>query len=62
MARATTEHMQTLGLCMRGCRRFFTARGLDWSDVRRRGVDTRWLRATGDALAIRLADHAERQG
>lgn len=47
------------GFCSRGARAWFAARGWDWSTFVRDGIDSDTLRATGDAMAIALADAAE---
>ena len=46
--------------CHRGMRAFCARHGFDWSDIVKNGVSAERLRATGDAMAIRLADAAER--
>ncbi|WP_311975718.1 hypothetical protein [Ralstonia mannitolilytica] len=34
---------------------------MTFDDFRQQGVSTDWLRATGDAMAIRLAEYVEQQ-
>jgi hypothetical protein len=53
----TRSHMDELGYCSRGARRWFARMGLDWGDFVRDGIDAEVLRATGDAMALRLIDH-----
>lgn len=48
------------GFCARGSRQFFARYGLDWDDFRRNGIDAEKLRATGDALALAVIEHAQR--
>ena len=45
--------------CHRGMRAFAARHGLDWSEIVKQGVSAERLRATGDAMAIELADAAE---
>ncbi len=61
MAIATWQHAKELGYCSLGLRRWCTTRGLSHLDLVRHGVDTAWLREQGDAMADRLADHAEKR-
>ncbi len=58
---ATHLDAKALGYCNAGMRRWFPRDGVTFDDFRRQGVTTEWLRATGDAMAIRLAEHVERQ-
>jgi hypothetical protein len=60
MIRATVQHAWRLGYCSRGMRRWFRRRGWSFTAFVRDGLDVRDLRATGDAMADRLADEAER--
>lgn len=53
------SHLDELGYCARGARRWFAAMGLDWADFVRNGIEADVLRATGDAMAIRLIEHVE---
>ncbi|WP_458068626.1 hypothetical protein [Rhodanobacter sp. BL-MT-08] len=46
------------GFCRKGARVFFARHGLDWLKFRYEGIDAEQLLATGDALAIRLVNHA----
>ena len=52
---------KALGYCNAGLRRWFPREGVTFDDFRRRGVTTEWLKATGDGMAIRLAEAVERQ-
>lgn len=53
---------KALGYCNAGMRRWFPREGVTFDAFRQQGVTTDWLRATGDAMAIRLAEHVEQQG
>ena len=59
--RLVTGYSTRPGICAKGAREWFEARGWDWRDFVRNGVDADRLRATGDAFAIALADAAEAQ-
>ncbi len=58
---ATHLDAKALGYCNAGLRRWFPRDGVTFDDFRQQGVSTGWLRATGDAMAIRLAEHVEQQ-
>lgn len=48
------------GFCHKGARRLAEHLGLDWAEmVRKGGVDAATLEATGDAMALRLVEHAK---
>lgn len=60
------EHLRSVpglagkpGYCSTGARRWFDARRLPWRTFVREGLPASQLRATGDALALRLVEHAE---
>jgi len=61
MATATIQHMRILGLCNKGLRRWFDTQGISWNDVVYNGVDTAYLRSTGNAVAIAVAELAEEE-
>jgi len=46
------------GYCNRGARPFFKRHGLDWGEFRRVGLPEEVILKTGDAMAIRLVQHA----
>jgi exosome complex RNA-binding protein Rrp42 (RNase PH superfamily) len=50
---------KALGYCNAGLRRWFPRDGVSFDDFRRVGVTTEWLRASGDAMAIKLAESVE---
>ncbi|MDL5036701.1 hypothetical protein QRD40_10115 [Comamonas sp. Y6] len=58
---ATHLDAKALGYCNAGLRRWFPRDGVTFDDFRQQGVTTGWLRATGDAMAIRLAEYVEQQ-
>lgn len=61
MIMASHEDAKALGYCNAGLRRWFPRDGVSFEDFRQHGVSTDWLRATGDAMACRLADAVEQQ-
>lgn len=58
---ATHEDAKALGYCNAGLRKWFPRDGVSFDDFRKDGVTTNWLRATGDAMAIRLAEAVEQR-
>ena len=52
---------KALGYCNAGLRRWFPREGVTFEDFRKRGVTTAWLKATGDGMAIRLAEAVEQK-
>ncbi len=58
---ATHEDAKALGYCNAGLRKWFPRDGVSFDDFRKEGVTTNWLRATGDAMAIRLAEAVEQR-
>ena len=56
---ATHEDAKALGYCNAGLRKWFPRDGISFDDFRRDGVTTDWLRATGDARAMRLTEAVE---
>lgn len=61
MTRVRMRHLRQLGYCARGARRWFARRGWDWPRFLREGVAVERARASGDAMAERAADAAERE-
>ena len=59
---ATHEDAKALGYCNAGLRKWFPRDGVSFDDFRKNGVTTDWLRATGDAMALRLAEAVEQRG
>ena len=58
---ATHEDAKAMGYCNAGLRKWFPRDGVSFDDFRRYGVTTDWLRATGDAMAMRLAEAVEQR-
>ena len=58
---ARLEHARALGYCARGMRRWFDGRSHSWAEFVEHGVPAAWLRATGDAMAICVAEQAEKE-
>jgi hypothetical protein len=58
---ATHEDAKALGYCNSGLRKWFPREGVSFDDFRKDGVTVDWLRATGDAMAIRLAEAVEQR-
>ena len=58
---ATHEDAKAMGYCNAGLRKWFPRDGVSFDDFRKDGVTTDWLRATGDAMAIRLAEAVEQR-
>ncbi len=58
---ATHEDAKALGYCNSGLRKWFPRDGVSFDDFRKDGVTVDWLRATGDAMAIRLAEAVEQR-
>lgn len=60
MTLVTVQDCKALGYCGRGLRRWFSRRDdIAWTEFRDAGVSADWLRATGDAVAIEIADRVE---
>ncbi len=57
----THEDAKALGYCNAGLRKWFPRDGVSFDDFRKDGVTTEWLRANGDAMAIRLAEAVEQR-
>jgi len=57
---ARLEHARRLGYCAGVMRRWFAGREYSWEQFITSGVPVDWLRASGDAQAIAVADEAER--
>jgi len=54
----TIDDVRAVGLCVNGSRTWFERHGLDFRAFLRKGRDAETLRATNDAMALRVVDHA----
>lgn len=61
MTTVTVQDIKVLRFCNRGARSFFEKNGLDWSGFVSNGIDADCLRETGDAMALRAVEVAERR-
>lgn len=59
MTRVTVQDLRASRLCFQGARPWFRRHGLDWQAFLAAGLDAEVLRATGDALALRVIAIAE---
>lgn len=57
----TIDHVRAAGLCVHGTRGWFARHGLDFKAFLRDGIAADVLLATGDAMAMRVVEHAWRQ-
>lgn len=57
----TIDHVRAAGLCVHGTRAWFARQGLDFRAFLREGIDAETLLATGDAMAMRVVEHARQQ-
>ncbi len=57
----TIDHVRATGLCVHGTRSWFARQGLDFRAFLREGIAAEALLATGDAMAMRVVEHARRQ-
>lgn len=49
------DDLHTVGYCHRGARRWFARQGWDWLAFVRDGLPVEAFEATGDAMALKLA-------
>lgn len=52
------EHIRAARMCSRGARAFFQRHGLDWQKFLKDGLPAEVLEATGDAMALQVAELA----
>lgn len=52
------DDLHAVGYCNRGARAWFARHGLDWARFVADGLPAGDLEATGDAMALRLAEYA----
>lgn len=55
------RHVRQIKGCSRGARSFCERHGIDWSQFLKDGIPASTLRATGDYMAIHLAEAAEKE-
>lgn len=56
----TIDHVRAVGLCVNGTRTWFARQGLDFRSFLRDGLQAEVLLATGDAMALRVVEHARK--
>ncbi|WP_442905667.1 hypothetical protein [Hydrogenophaga sp. PBC] len=54
----TIDDVRAAGLCVHGTRAWFARHGLDFRAFLRDGITAEVLLATGDAMALRVVEHA----
>lgn len=54
------RHIRELGYCNRGARAFFERHGLDWRAFLAAGIPAERLAQTGDAMAMKAIESAEK--
>ncbi len=54
----TIDDVRAVGLCVNGTRVWFTRHDLDFRAFLREGCSADTLLATGDAMALRVVEHA----
>ena len=52
-------HVRQAKMCSSGAREFFARHELDWQEFLKNGIDAEKLRATGDAMALKVVKVAE---
>lgn len=52
------EHVRAAKMCIRGARAFFERHNLDWNTFIREGLPVEQIEATGDAMALQVAEVA----
>ncbi len=52
------EHIRAAKMCANGARSFFERHGLDWCEFLKCGIDSSYLTATGDAMALQVVEVA----
>lgn len=50
------------GYCVKGMRLFASRHNLDFETFAREGIDAEVLRATGDEMALKIVEEAEKDG
>jgi len=57
----TMADVRACKMCARGARAFSRRHGLDWTRFIREGIEADALIATGDAMAMKVVEHAKRR-
>lgn len=52
------RHVRQVFMCSRGARTFCMQHGINWTDFLRNGVDEEVIKATGDAMALKVVEAA----
>lgn len=60
--RVYRRHLNALKYCARGSREFFQKHNLDWSDFLRNGIEREKFIETGDSMALKAVQVADRDG
>lgn len=60
--RVYRRHLNALKYCARGSREFFQKHNLDWSDFLRNGIEREKFIDTGDSMALKAVQVADRDG
>lgn len=55
------RHIKALGYCNRGARRWLEQHKISWQSFVKNGIESVILRASGDAMAIKAAELAEKE-
>lgn len=55
------RHVRAASYCSRGMREWFALHGFDVSDFLKNGIAVEKFEATGDAMALRVADIARKE-
>lgn len=58
MTIVTMRHVRKCSMCSRGARAFFERHGMDWCEFLKNGLPAEAFEATGDAMAIQVAETA----
>lgn len=52
------KHVRQTHMCSHGARAFFKRHGLDWNTFLKHGLPVELIEATGDAMALKVAECA----
>lgn len=55
----TMQHVRKAKMCSRGARAFFERHNLDWQKFLDEGLPVEQIEATGDAMALQVAEVAK---